>query len=258
MAKHSIASRFLFALTVAVLFVQGPAFAGDDGEDPADLYRGFELRSIGPALMSGRISHLELDPDDPNTWYVAVGSGGVWKTINAGTTWTPVFDEQTSYSIGTIALDPRDPNIVWVGSGEDVGGRHVGYGDGIYRSADGGLTWENRGLANSQHISRIVVHPEDSSTLFVAAQGPLWSPGGDRGFFRTTDGGQTWQKTLGDDEYTGVTDLVVDPRNPDLLYAATWQHHRTVATWMGGGLRSRIHEQRTQARRRPRHCVSCR
>ncbi|HIB47888.1 MAG TPA: glycosyl hydrolase [Flavobacteriaceae bacterium] len=196
---------------------------------------GLQLRSIGPAFMSGRISDIEIHPDNENVWYVAVGSGGVWKTTNAGTTWTPIFDDQPSYSIGAITLDPSNPSTVWVGSGEDSGGRHVGYGDGIYKSTDGGATWQNMGLENSQHISRVVVHPEDSNTVWVAAQGPLWSKGGDRGLYKTTDGGETWTKTLGNDEWTGVTDLVIDPTNPDRLYAATWDRHRTVAAYLGGG-----------------------
>ena len=229
--------RPLFTIVLLGLLFTAPGATAEE----TDLFAGFELRGIGPALMSGRISHIELHPDDPNTWYVAVGSGGVWKTVNAGTTWTPLFDEQVSYSIGTIELDPQNPNVVWVGTGEDVGGRHVGYGDGLYRSADGGLNWEHRGLEDSEHIARILVHPEDSNVIYVAAQGPLWSPGGQRGFFRSTDGGETWTKTLGDEEFTGVTDLVMDPRDPDVLYAATWQHHRTVAAYMGGGPKTRIH-----------------
>jgi hypothetical protein len=124
---------------------------------------------------------------------------------------------------------------VWVGTGEDVGGRHVGFGDGIYRSDDGGKTWTNKGLTESQHISAIIVHPQDSDTVWAAVQGPLWSPGGERGLYMTRDGGETWEKTLGGGEWTGVTDLVIDPRDPDVLYAATWQHHRTVAGYMGGG-----------------------
>ncbi|RDK85235.1 VPS10 domain-containing protein [Marinirhabdus gelatinilytica] len=196
---------------------------------------GLEFRSIGPAFMSGRISDIEIHPYNENIWYVAVGSGGVWKTVNSGTTWTPIFDDQPSYSIGTVTLDPQNPNIVWVGSGEDSGGRHVGYGDGVYKSMDGGTTWKNVGLKNSEHISRIIVHPEDSNTVWVTAQGPLWSKGGDRGIYKTTDGGATWNKTLGDDEWVGATDLELDPTNPDILYAATWQRHRTVAAYVGGG-----------------------
>ncbi|MDX1571135.1 MAG: hypothetical protein R3200_11660, partial [Xanthomonadales bacterium] len=232
-------SRVLAGL--ALVMILGTATGQDADDDPAELYKGFELRNIGPALMSGRIADIKFHPDDPNIWYVAVGSGGVWKTVNAGTTLTPIFDDQDSYSIGTITLDPSNPNIVWVGTGEDVGGRHVGYGDGIYRSADGGQTWEKRGLENTEHIARIIVHPEDSNTVLVAAQGPLWAPGGQRGFYKTTDAGKTWTKTLGDNEYTGVTDIVADPRDPDVIYAATWQHHRTVAAYMGGGPKTGIY-----------------
>ncbi len=198
-------------------------------------FSGLEFRSIGPAFMSGRIADIEIHPEDENTWYVAVGSGGVWKTANAGVTWDPVFDSEKSYSIGCVTVDPVNPHTVWVGTGENVGGRHVGYGDGIYRSPDGGKNWENMGLKESQHISKIVIHPENSDIIWVAAQGPLWNKGGDRGVYKSTDGGKTWKKTLGDDEWTGATDIAIDPRNPDRLYAATWQRHRNVAAYMGGG-----------------------
>ncbi len=205
-------------------------------------FSAFKLRSIGPALMSGRISDIAIHPEDENTWYVAVGSGGVWKTTNAGVTWKSIFDGQGSYSIGCLSIDPQNPNIVWVGSGEDVGGRHVGYGDGIYKSEDGGKTWENMGLKKSEHISRIVIHPENQDVLWVSAQGPQWSPGGERGIFKTIDGGKNWEKQLGDEEFTGATDLIIDPRDPDVLYAATWQHHRTVAAYMGGGPKTAIYK----------------
>jgi photosystem II stability/assembly factor-like uncharacterized protein len=216
---------------------------GDDtkGRMNAKTFKGLELRNIGPAFMSGRIADLIIHPEDESVWYVAVGSGGVWKTVNAGTTWTPIFDDQASYSIGCLAADPGNPHVIWVGTGEDVGGRHVGYGDGVYRTDDGGKNWKNMGLEDSEHIARIIVSAENSDVVYVAAQGPLWRKGGDRGFFKSTDGGETWKKTLGDDEWTGVTDIVVDPRDPDLVYAATWQHHRNVAAYMGGGPKSGIH-----------------
>ncbi|MCI5043842.1 MAG: hypothetical protein MRY72_04015 [Aquisalinus sp.] len=185
--------------------------------------------------MSGRIADIEIVPDDPATWYVGVGSGGVWKTENAGTTWLPLFDEQSVYSIGEIALSPHNPNEVWVGTGENHGGRHIAFGDGVYKSSDGGMTWDHLGLENSNHISKIIVHPEDPMTVFVASQGPLWSKGGDRGLFKTTDGGETWENILSQGPWTGVTDLMMDPRDPDRLYAATWQRHRTVAAYIGGG-----------------------
>ncbi len=230
--------RAVAALVVAVVV---PNLAASDETEPKSALHGLELRNIGPALMSGRIADIAVHPDDPSVWYVAVGSGGVWKTVNAGTTWTPVFDEESSYSIGCVTVDPSNPNVIWVGSGENVGGRHVGFGDGVYRSRDGGASWENVGLGDSQHISRIIVHPQDPSVVWVAAQGPLWSPGGDRGLYKTVDGGATWTRVLGGGEWTGVTDVVIDPRDPDRLYAATWQHHRTVAAYMGGGPESGIH-----------------
>ncbi len=199
------------------------------------LFKHIKLRNIGPAFMSGRIADIAISPEDDNTWYVAVGSGGVWKTVNAGTTWTPIFDKQASYSIGCVAVDPNNPHVIWVGTGENVGGRHVGFGDGIYRSDDGGASWKNMGLETSEHISKIVVHPDNSDVIMVASQGPLWASGGERGFYKSTDGGQSWNKTLGDDQWVGVTDIVVDPRDANRVYAATWQRHRTVAAYMGGG-----------------------
>ena len=208
---------------------------------PTAIFDSLKFRNIGPAFMSGRIADLAINPRNENIWYVAVGSGGVWKTINAGTTFKPIFDGQKVYSIGCVALDPNNPDIVWVGTGENVGGRHVGFGDGVYRSLNGGETWENMGLKNSEHLAKIIVHPDNSNVILVASQGPLWKKGGQRGFFKSTDGGKTWNKTLGDDEYTGVTDLVYDPRNPNRLYAVTWEHHRTIAAWMGGGEKSRLY-----------------
>ena len=204
--------------------------------------QAFKFRNIGPAFLSGRIADIAFHPENDNVWYVAVGSGGVWKTENAGTTWTPLFDSQNSYSTGCITIDPNNPSTIWVGSGEDVGGRHVAYGDGIYRSRDGGNTWENLGLKGTQHIARIIVHPDNSSVVWVAAQGPLWNKGGERGVYKTTDGGTTWNRVLGNDEWTGATDLIIDPRDPQVLYAATWDRHRTVAALMGGGPGSGIHK----------------
>jgi photosystem II stability/assembly factor-like uncharacterized protein len=233
--------RFVLVL-IAVVFSaahaeedQGPGFN-------EATFKGLAMRGVGPAFMSGRIADIAIDPTDPSTWYVAVGSGGVWKTDNASTTWTPVFDNEGSYSIGCITLDPNDPNTVWVGTGENVSGRHVGYGDGIYRSRDGGQSWENMGLEKSEHIGMIRIDPRDSNTIFVAAQGPLWSGGGDRGLYKSTDGGQSWRKVLGDghgntdedDQYTGVNEVHMDPR--------TWQRLRNVAVVMDGGPGTGIHK----------------
>ncbi|MDG1884073.1 MAG: glycosyl hydrolase [Flavobacteriaceae bacterium] len=201
----------------------------------------FKFRNVGPAFLSGRITDIVTHPENSNVWYVAVGSGGVWKTENAGTTWSPIFDDQSTYSTGCITLDPSNPSTVWVGSGENVGGRHVAYGDGIYKSTDDGKTWKNMGLKNSEHISEIIVHPDNSDVVWVAVQGPLWSKGGERGLYKTTDGGANWKQVLGNNEWTGVTDIMVDPRNPQIIYAATWDRHRTVAALMGGGPGSGIH-----------------
>ncbi len=236
--------RIAVALTIVALVLPVYAVAAEEGDDTgmtAKAFKGLELRNIGPALMSGRIADIAIHPTDHSIWYVAVGSGGVWKTVNAGTTWEPIFDDESVYSTGCVVIDPSNPHTVWVGTGENVGGRHVGFGDGIYRSTDGGANWTNMGLGDTQHLSEIIIHPEDSNILWVAAQGPLWSPGGERGLFKSTDGGDTWTNILSAGEWTGVTDVVMDPRDPDVLYAATWQHHRTVAAVMDGGPETGIH-----------------
>jgi photosystem II stability/assembly factor-like uncharacterized protein len=223
------------------------------GADPADKagppaaektpapFAGLRLRSIGPAVTSGRIVGFAVHPNDRGHYYVAVASGGVWKTVNAGTTWTPIFDTQGSYSIGCVTLDPKNPHAVWVGSGENNSQRSVGYGDGVYKSTDGGRSWQNVGLKASEHIGKIVIDPRDSNTVYVAAQGPLWSPAGDRGLYKTTDGGKTWNKVLSVSENTGVTDLVLDPRNPDVIIAASYQRRRHVWTLIDGGPESALH-----------------
>ncbi|MGM0947169.1 MAG: WD40/YVTN/BNR-like repeat-containing protein [Bacteroidota bacterium] len=205
-------------------------------------FSAFKFRNIGPAFTSGRIADIAIHPENKNTWYVATASSGVWKTINAGTTWTPIFDDQPVFAIGCVTIDPNNPNRVWVGTGENNGGRHISFGDGVYLSEDGGATWQNMGLKDSQHIGKIIVHPTDSNIIYVASQGPLWNKGGERGFYRSEDGGKTWEKTLGDEEWTGVADIVMDPRDPKVIYAATWQRHRTVAAYMGGGEKGGVHK----------------
>ena len=198
-------------------------------------FAGLGLRNLGPALMSGRIADIALHPDDPSTWYVAVGSGNVWKTINAGTTWTPIFEDQGSYSTGCITIDPNAPDTIWLGTGENVGGRHVGFGDGVYVSRDGGESWNNVGLGASEHIGKILIDPRDSDTVYVASQGPLWSGGGERGLFKSTDGGGSWSLILSGGPYTGVNDVILDPSQPDVLYASKHQRLRTVASLLNGG-----------------------
>ena len=237
----------LLAILSLILILRGSeAFAQDESKRSPAVTTGtlspLKMRSIGPALMSGRIADIAIDAKQPNTWYVAAGSGNLWKTINAGTTWKPIFERYGSYSIGCIALDPSDRDTLWVGTGENVGGRHVGYGDGIYVSHDGGQTFVNKGLKNSEHLSKIIIHPEDSQTLFVASQGPLWSSGGERGLYKSTDGGATWRAVLTRGPWTGVTDVVMDPKNPNILFAATHQRHRTVYGLINGGPESGIHK----------------
>lgn len=210
----------------------------------ASTFSGLKFRSIGPALTSGRIGDIAVDPTDKRTWYIAVASGNLWKTTNAGTTFTPIFDDQGSYSIGCVTVDPNDRLVVWVGTGENNSQRSVGYGDGVYKSVDGGKSWKNVGLKESEHIGKIVVDPRDSNVVWVAAQGPLWSAGGDRGLYKTTDGGKTWKKVLEISANTGVTDVVLDPRNPDVAYAAAYQRRRHVWTLINGGPESAIYKTR--------------
>lgn len=225
-----------------ILMLFTASIFAQEKEKKEDIYNGLEFRNVGPALTSGRIADIAIHPKNESTWYIAVGSGGVWKTVNAGTTFSPIFDKESSYSIGCVTIDPSNPSTVWVGTGENVGGRHVGFGDGIYVSHDEGKSWKNMGLKTSEHISKIIVHPKDSQKIFVAVQGPLWSKGGERGFYRSEDGGTTWTKTLGNAEWTGVTDIEIDPTDPNTLYAATWDRNRTVAAYMGGGPGSGLHK----------------
>ena len=200
------------------------------------------LRTIGPAMISGRISHFAFHPERKQEFYVATASGNLWKTTNNTITWEPIFDNQGSYSLGYIAIDQQNPLILWVGTGENNSQRSVAYGDGVYKSTDGGKTWKNVGLKDSGHISQIWIHPEDSNTVLVAAQGPLWSDGGDRGLYKTTDGGESWEQILSIDKYTGVNEFVVDPRNFDNIVASSYQRRRHVWVLINGGPGSGIHK----------------
>lgn len=205
-------------------------------------FSGLKFRSIGPSLTSGRIADIAVNPRNISEYYVASASGGVWKTTNAGTTFTPIFDGQTSFSIGCVTLDPNNPNIVWVGTGENNNQRVVGYGDGVYKSEDGGKSWKNMGLKNSEHIGTIVVDPNNSDIVFVAAYGPVWTSGGERGIYKTTDGGKTWKQVLSVSEHTGFNEVWMDPRNSNTLYAAAHQRQRKVFTYIGGGPESALYK----------------
>lgn len=198
-------------------------------------FNGLAFRSVGPALTSGRISDLAVNPNNTAEYFVAVASGGVWKTSNAGITYTPVFDKQGSYSIGCVSIAPSNSNIVWVGTGENNNQRSVAYGDGVYKSEDGGKTWKNMGLKTSEHIGKILIHPTNSDIVYVSSMGPLWNAGGERGIYKTVDGGKNWKQIFKIDEHTGVADMQMDPRNPEVIYAASQQRRRHVFTYIGGG-----------------------
>jgi len=208
----------------------------------ADTLKGLELRSLGPAINSGRISDFAVTPGQRHRYIVATASGGVWRTDNAGTTWKPLFDDQGSYSVGCITMDPANPNVLWVGTGENNSQRSVSFGDGVYKSLDGGQTWTNVGLGASEHIGMISIDPRDSNVVYVAAQGPLWRSGGDRGLYKTTDGGATWERVLHISDDTGVNDVHLDPRDPDVVYATAYQRRRHVWTLINGGPESGIYK----------------
>lgn len=243
--------NMLFAVLVLLatfgLFAQEPQPGGEGGgrnQDPwsAGTFTGFRLRAVGPALMSGRVNNIAVHPFDKQTWYIGVASGGVWKTTNAGITFTPVWQNEGSYSVGAVVIDPKNPGTIWVGSGEGNNQRSVGYGDGIYRSDDAGRTWRNLGLKTSEHINRIVIDPRDSNVVFVAAYGPLWTAGGERGLYKTTDGGRSWTKALEISENTGVSDVAIDPANPDVMLAVAHQRRRHTWTLIHGGPESGLHK----------------
>ena len=199
-----------------------------------------ELRGIGPAFMSGRIADIAVDPTNRSVWYVATSSSNVWKTENRGTTWTPIFDNQPAYSTGAIAIDPTDSNVIWLGTGENTSQRSVGWGDGVYKSLDGGRSWRNTGLHTSEHIGRILIDPRDPDVVYAAAMGGLWAPGGDRGLFKTTDGGDSWFPVLELSDNTGIADVHLDPRDPDVLYAVAFQRRRHVGILVAGGPESGV------------------
>ena len=242
-------TKCIIAIFGLALFL--PAFSKDKKTEKleeseknmiSDNFKGMELRNIGPALTSGRIADFAVDPNNRSHYYAAVCSGGVWETRNAGTTWKPIFDTQGSYSIGCITMDPSDPNTLWVGTGENNSQRSVGYGDGIYLSKDGGASWQNMGLKESEHIGKIQVDPRNSQIVFVAAQGPLWREGGERGLYRTKDGGKNWELVLNISKDTGINEVIMDPHNPDTLYASSYQRRRHIWTLIDGGPESTIYK----------------
>jgi photosystem II stability/assembly factor-like uncharacterized protein len=216
--------------------------ASPDQLNPADKLKNLDFRELGPAVMGGRIDDFAVVDSNPNIVFVGVASGGVWKTTNNGTTWQPVFDKEGVSTIGDIAIAPSDPSVVWVGTGEPNNRQSSSWGDGAYRSLDGGKTWQKMGLAATHHIGRIVIHPKNPDVVYVAALGHLWGPNPERGVYKTIDGGKTWTQALKINEDTGVSDIAMDPGSPDTLYAAAYQRRRTPYGFNGGGSGSAIYK----------------
>jgi photosystem II stability/assembly factor-like uncharacterized protein len=208
--------------------------SGANGAIDSKTFEGLGWRSIGPAIFSGRTADVEGIPGNPNIVYVASASGGLWKTANGGITWRPIFERQGTLSIGDIALEPNNPEVIWVGTGEANTRNSVSFGDGVYRSTDGGKTWQHLGLRETMHISRVIIHPGNPKVVYVAAIGHAFGPNEERGVFMTSDGGKTWQKTLYLDAEHGACDLEIDPQNPNILYAAMWRFERKPWTFTSG------------------------
>jgi hypothetical protein len=190
------------------------------------------FRMVGPALTSGRVVDIAVHPKNKDMWYVATACGGVWLTTNHGITFSPIFDSYGSYSIGCVEISPSNPNTIWVGTGENNNQRSVAYGDGVYRSLDGGKSFTNMGLKTSEHIGNIIIHPTNENIVWVAAYGPVWSSGGERGVYKTIDGGKTWERTLFVSDDTGIAEIAIDPKNPDILYASAHQRRRNESSYI--------------------------
>lgn len=225
--------------SIPILLVLTPVFAfGQGTPSTADLepfLSALQPRSVGPVTMSGRMVELAVYEKEPRIFYAASASGGLWKTENAGLTFTPLFTQESSVSLGAVAISQADPNVVWVGTGEDTSRNSVAWGDGVYKSTDGGKTWQNMGLKETMHISRIVIDPKDPNIVTVGALGRLWGPNPERGIYRTTDGGKTWTQVLKVDENTGCIDLKADPKNPNTMLASMWQRRRAAYDFTSGG-----------------------
>ena len=236
-------SIVLFTYTLSTQ-AQTKSTSAPVSKDPlnADAFSTLQFRSIGPAITSGRVVDIAVNPKNHSEYYVAAASGGVWKTVNSGISYFPVFDKEASFSIACISIDPQNPNVVWVGSGENNNQRVAGYGDGVYKSEDGGKSWKNMGLKTSEHIGKICIDPKNSNSVFVAAYGPLWSAGGERGIFKSTDGGKTWKNTLAISENTGCNEVVMDPQNSAILYATAHQRRRHEWTFVSGGPESAVYK----------------
>ena len=228
-------SNLLFTLILSFLIFDLSAQKKGSQVMQTSLFDNIPVRNIGPAKVSGRITKVIKDYSNTSTWYVTTASGNVWKTENSGTTWIPIFEHYGSYSIGTITMDPRNPKVLWLGTGENNSQRSVGFGDGIYKSIDAGNTWVHMGLKTSEHIAKIIIDPQNSDNIYVASQGPLWRSGGQRGLYNSKDGGKTWQRILHVTDDTGISDVVMDHNNNDIMYASTYQRRRHFGILVAGG-----------------------
>lgn len=233
---------FTLALTAIVVGSVASTLGQSGDRVTTDALKDFSLRNIGPMLTTGRVQDTTVDPKDNSVIYVATAAGGLWKSENHGYSFKPIFDNGGSFNLCCIVIDPKDSNVLWLGTGENSNPRAAMYGDGLYKSTDAGATWNRIGLETSEHIAEIIVDPIDSNTVYVASQGPLWSAGGDRGVFKTTDGGKTWKNVLAISENTGANGLVMDPSNNKVLYATTWQRRRAVGQFVGGGPESAVYK----------------
>src|SRR5690349_10682678 len=235
MKVKTLSAAIVALALIATVKTRGQAPSAGSGALTADVLKGLEFRSIGPTIQTGRVQDIAIDPKNANTWYIASAFGGLWKTTNRGTTFTPVFDNGGSFTLCCVVVDPKNSNVVWLGTGENASQRSAHFGDGIYKSTDAGKTWQRMGLEKSEHLGQILIDPRNSSVVYVAAQGPLWSAGGERGLYKTTDGGTTWTRVLHVSDDTGISDIVFDPRNADVLYASSHQRRRAVGQMIGGG-----------------------
>ena len=237
----------LFQLLFIPLLLTGILFAQEENKEKKDPlqkenFSGLKWRNIGPALTSGRIADFAVNPKNISEYYVAVASGHIWKTTNAGITYEPVFENYGAYSIGCVTIDPNNHHVVWAGTGENNHQRALGYGNGVYKSVDGGKSWKNMGLKDSRQIGDIIIDPRNSNKVFVAAEGSVWGPGGERGLYKSVDGGKNWKKVLEISTHTGVNNVIFDPRNPDIMYATSEQRRRHVYGKIGGGPESAVYK----------------
>ncbi len=242
--KHKLVTKLsLSFLLLLALLIATPTFAAKKEKEVEKektaiekaSFSGLKWRSIGPAFTSGRISDFAVNPKNHSEYYVAVSSGNIWKTVNNGTTWEPIFEKNGAYSIGSLAMDPNNSNVVWAGTGENNHQRALGYGNGVYKTIDGGKSWKNMGLKESRQIGMIAIDPRDSDVVYVAAEGSAWGPGGERGLYKTKDGGKNWTKVLDISENTGINNVVLDPSDPDVVYATSEQRRRRAFGKIGGG-----------------------